>query len=147
MTPAIADGLRAKVRSEAGGLCAYCRSPEQLTGQTFEIDHIIPRAAGGATQPDNLCLCCSACNRFKAARTIGVDPVTMLQVPLFHPLRQIWSEHFEWRDSGALVAGCTPIGRATVETLHMNRPAIVQLRRYWIALHLHPPTTDVRDQF
>lgn len=25
------------------------------------------------------------------------------------------------------------------KVLHMNRPAIVRLRRYWAALDLHPP--------
>jgi hypothetical protein len=37
------------------------------------------------------------------------------------------------------VIGLTSVGRATIKALQMNRPVIVQLRRYWVALGLHPP--------
>ncbi len=32
----------------------------------------------------------------------------------------------------------------TIEALHINRPAIIRLRRYWVALNLHPPETNDR---
>ncbi len=111
-------------------------------GVTFEIDHIIPQSAGGRTHEENLCLSCPTCNRHKAARHTVRDPETQKEVTLYHPQVNDWGEHFAWNDSGIRVVGLTPVGRATVEALRMNRPQIVQLRRYWVALGLHPPEGD-----
>jgi hypothetical protein len=108
-------------------------------GVTFEIDHVTPRAAGGKTTLDNVCLCCPTCNRHKAARTSAPDPVSGERMPLFHPVRDAWEAHFAWRDGATLVAGRTATRRATVEALHMNRPVMVELRRYWAATGVHPP--------
>jgi len=36
--------LREQVHANAGGRCAYCQSPEELMGVTFEVDHVIPRS-------------------------------------------------------------------------------------------------------
>jgi hypothetical protein len=58
---------------------------------------------------------------------------------LFHPRKQSWQQHFAWSGDGIRVLGLTAVGRATVEALRMNRPMIMQLRRYWAAMNLHPP--------
>lgn len=139
MSPYIPARLREQVLADVGGLCAYCRSSEELMGVAFEIDHIIPKSAGGETSPENLCLSCPTCNRHKATRLTAQDPVSGEEVPLYHPVRQTWGEHFVWSDDGARVLGLTPVGRATVEALRMNRLAIVRLRRHWAVLGLHPP--------
>jgi hypothetical protein len=39
-------------------------------------------------------------------------------VPLFHPRRDVWEDHFAFR--GPLIEGLTAIGRATVRVLRMN---------------------------
>lgn len=52
---------------------------------------------------------------------------------LFRPTQDSWSYHFAWSTDGAYILGQTPIGRATVEALQFNRPAMVLLRRYWRA--------------
>ena len=41
-----------------------------------------------------------------------------LLVPIFHPRREIWSEHFLRR--GDLIVGLTPVGMWTVQLLNMN---------------------------
>lgn len=110
-----------------------------MMGITFEVDHIIPISAGGESTIDNLCLACPTCNRYKANRTLITDPDTGLEIPLFHPTADQWIEHFAWQEAGAILVGQSATGRATVEALHMNRLVLVQLRRYWIALQLHPP--------
>lgn len=107
-------------------------------GVTFEIDHIVPRSAGGATVLANLCLCCPTCNRHKAARTTVADPIGGAMVALFHPVLDAWEEHFEWREVATMIAGRTAKGRATVDALRMNRPAIIELRRYWASSGRHP---------
>lgn len=108
-------------------------------GVTFEIDHIVPRSRGGKTTLGNLCLCCPTCNRHKAARTHASDPVTRESTPLFHPINDVWEAHFEWSEGATIIVGRTPVGRTTIDTLLINRPAIVELRRYWAATGLHPP--------
>jgi len=52
-------------------------------------------------------------------------------VPLFHPRRDRWDEHFEWR--GPIVVGLTPGGRATILVLDMNDGDIVEIRVNLIA--------------
>lgn len=44
-----------------------------------------------------------------------------------------------WNDSYTEIIGLTPTGRATIACLHVNRPMLIQLRGYWVALELHPP--------
>ena len=108
-------------------------------GVPFEIDHIIPLSEQGATSLDNLCLSCPACNRYKTNKQTAIDPVTGQSAALYHPRRQMWSEHFSWNADGLRIIGKTPSGRATIETLHINRPVLVQLRAYWKTLGLHLP--------
>lgn len=139
MSTYISVELRRQVADRAKGCCAYCRSAERLMGVTFEMDHITPESAGGLTVLENLCLSCPVCNRFKTNRLLASDPVTQEVIALFHPLREEWYHHFQWIENGTQLLGLTPIGRATIVALHMNRDAIIQLRRYWVMLGLHPP--------
>lgn len=129
----IPKAFRQAVIAAAQGRYAYCLSPEQLMGVTFEIDHVIPRRAGGHTQLDNLCLSCPTCNRHKAQRLTAHDPRSGRSVMLFRPNQDVWSHHFAWSADGAHIIGQTPTGRVTVEALQFNRPAMVLLRRYWRA--------------
>lgn len=114
-------------------------------GVTFEVDHVTPESAGGKTILSNLCLSCPTCNRHKANRMTAPDPRSGKQAPLFHPIQDRWSDHFEWTEGATLLLGKTPAGRATIAALQMNRPQIVQLRAYWAATGHHPapaPNTD-----
>jgi hypothetical protein len=138
-TPRIPPALRKLVRQRAGDRCEYCRASASLSGLECEIDHILPRARGGATAPDNLCLACAACNDFKGSRTHAPDPLSGEPVALFNPRWQVWREHFAWGDGGALVIGLTPCGRATVEALRLNRPLAVAARAHWSHAGRHPP--------
>ena len=47
--------------------------------------------------------------------------------PVFNPRTEKWQDHFEMRESQIL--GRTPMGRATVAALAMNRPVAVAIRR------------------
>jgi hypothetical protein len=69
----------------------------------------------------------------------ALDPVTGQTVPLYHPRRDRWLEHFAWNEDDTLVLGLTPIGRATVEKLQLNRSGVVNLRRVLSFMDLHPP--------
>ena len=47
--------LRRQIRAIFADRCAYCKTLEILTVTTFEIEHIVPRSAGGETDLKNLC--------------------------------------------------------------------------------------------
>ena len=133
------ERLKQAVSENAGGACEYCRSRKDYSPDPFSVEHIHPRARGGADTSDNLALSCHGCNGHKHAKTDALDPITRERVPLFHPRRQRWHEHFEWNDDFTLVIGLTPTGRATSEALQMNRPGVVNLRRLLHVAGLHPP--------
>lgn len=88
--------LQRQIRSRFINCCAYCRTAEVLIATTFEIEHIVPRSAGGQTVFENLCLACPSCNRYKANRQKALDPLSGEEVLLFHPQAQSWNEHFAW---------------------------------------------------
>lgn len=54
MSRRIPTALRQAVTVRDDGLCAYCLSRETLLGMPFEVDHIIPLAAGGETTLDTV---------------------------------------------------------------------------------------------
>jgi len=134
--------LQRRVRDHFADCCAYCRTAEQLTAAIFEFEHIVPRAADGETVFENLCLACPTCNRFKADHTAATDQATQRSVPLFHPQRERWEDHFAWNEGATALVGLTPTGRATIAALRMNRPQLVRVRRMWVALGEHPPGFD-----
>ena len=129
-----------RVRAAARQRCGYCLSPQHLVMARLEIEHIIPRSKGGATEEANLWLCCPLCNRFKADRTEAEDPDTGTSVPLFNPRTQDWFEHFAWTADGIRIIGLTPVGRATVAALHLSDdPDALEVRGYWVLAGWHPP--------
>jgi hypothetical protein len=106
------------------------------------VDHVIPLSQGGANVLDNLALACFHCNRKKADKITAVDPDSQEEVPLFNPRREVWSEHFIWSADGLLIIGLTPIGRATVAVLALNRARAVNIRAADRAVGRHPPPGD-----
>lgn len=131
--------LRDKIATQAQRRCGYCLTSEAIVGTPMEIDHLIPQSLGGLTEEDNLWLACSLCNDHKNNRIAALDPLSGEIVRLFDPRHQKWDEHFEWDDDGTHVKGLTPIGRATVIALHLNRPSLVKARQAWIIADWHPP--------
>jgi hypothetical protein len=131
--------LRRLVGQRAGGCCEYCRSREDHCPESFSVEHVVPQSQGGPTAEENLAYSCQGCNNRKHTKTMGRDPASGNQAPLFHPRRQRWRDHFAWRESFTRVVGLTPTGRATVYELELNREGVVNLRRALHARNLHPP--------
>jgi hypothetical protein len=123
----------------AGGCCEYCRSQQRFGTEPFSAEHIEPRSEGGKTVLENLALSCQGCNNHKFTKAESHDPVTGEAVPLYHPRKQRWEDHFAWSVDFTEVVGLTPIGRATVVALHLNREGLVNLRRVLYAVGEHPP--------
>jgi HNH endonuclease len=135
----ISRRLRQLVERRAARRCEYCRCPLAITTEPFTVEHVIPTVRGGETRSDNLALSCSGCNGHKYDKVEGYDPVSQSMTPLYHPRQQIWAEHFAWNEDYSRVIGLTPTGRATVETLHLNRQGVENLRRVLFLVGLHPP--------
>lgn len=121
------------------GCCEYCLSQARFSTQSFSVEHIIPQEKGGKTEVENLALSCQGCNNHKYTKTEGYDAVSCQYVPLYHPRQQQWGVHFAWNDDYTLIVGLTATGRATVETLHLNREGVVNLRRLLYTAQKHPP--------
>lgn len=117
--------LRAHLR------CEYCRRPQPITGVTFHIEHVTPRAQGGRTRLDNLALACPNCNYRKADQRQAEDPKTGRPVMLYNPRRNRWAAHFRWSRNRLMLQGRTAKGRATIKALGLNQSDHQAFRRLW----------------
>ena len=118
--------LRRLVIARAANRCEYCGLAQVSQIAAFHIDHVVPVAAGGETIEGNLALACVSCSLRKAARQTVTDPETGQDVAIFNPRLQDWHDHFRW--DGVVLIGTTLIGRAAVEALALNRPAVLLIR-------------------
>jgi len=103
------------------------------------VDHIVPSRDGGKTELDNLALSCQGCNGAKSSKTADHDRRAGVQMRLFHPRNDRWSDHFAWSTDSLRIEGLTDIGRTTVEALRMNRQGLINMRRSLIPDGVHPP--------
>jgi hypothetical protein len=130
---------RARVAERAKDCCEYCHSQEWYSPDSFSVEHIIPLIKGGKNTLDNLAFARQGCNNRKFTSTEAFDPISQTTVPLFNPRQHQWTEHFAWSNDGALILGLTPVGRASVEKLQLNRTGLVNLRRILFEAGEHPP--------
>ncbi|MDZ4657325.1 MAG: HNH endonuclease signature motif containing protein [Bythopirellula sp.] len=141
MSSSIPRPLAREVRERADDCCEYCLLRQDSQEATFHVDHIVPRSRGGPTTLDNLALACVSCSLHKAARQSARDPRTGKRVPLYNPRFDDWNDHFaftkRWR-----ISGRSPVGRATIEALDMNRAAIVAIRIELVQLGRYPPDVE-----
>jgi hypothetical protein len=126
------------VAERAGHRCEYCRAPEAAFNFPLEVEHIVPASCGGSDRAVNWALACRACNVFKSDHVQVLDPDTQETLRLFDPRQDTWEEHFRVDTDTAVVVGLTPVGRATVARLQMNRPVHVRARHQWIRLGFFP---------
>ena len=137
---------RQAVIDRAQGCCEYCWSQAKYATQSFSVEHIVPRSKGGATALENLALSCQGCNNHKYNKTESIDSANQTMVPLYNPRNDQWQNHFVWSDDSSLILGITPIGRATVEALQLNRNGVVNLRRILYQIGEHPPYIRHQDE-
>lgn len=126
--------LRRFVRQRAHECCEYCLIPESVSFAVHEVDHIIAEKHGGQTNADNTALSCIMCNKRKGSDLTSIDPVSGAIVPLFHPRKDRWSDHFQLVEGH--IEPLTAIGRATVRLLQLNHPDRVEEREVLVAVGL-----------
>lgn len=88
---------RREVLRRDGQACQYCGSTKRLT-----LDHVIPRAQGGAHTWDNVVTACERCNSFKGDRTptqAGMTLRTKPKAPI-HPAVAFAEQFWHHQDVG-----------------------------------------------
>lgn len=134
----LSDKLRHKIIEQAGNRCGYCLGEQQYICAPLEIDHLLPIAAGGTDDEENLWLACPLCNSHKSVKTHGIDALTKRKVLLFNPRKQNWKRHFKIVN-GIEIVGKTAVGRATVSALQMNHRLALTVRGNWLGVGWYPP--------
>jgi len=112
------ERLRWQVAERAYHVCEYCLVHEDDTFWGCQLDHIISRKHGGATEPGNLAWACACCNNTKGSDlgTLVGQPPQLLR--LFHPRTDLWSGCFLL--NGVRPAPANSIGEGTVRLLQLN---------------------------
>jgi HNH endonuclease len=136
---AIPAGIRRLVEERASGCCEYCLSQQAFATHRFSIDHVIPPHFGGSNELENLALACQGCNNYKYTHLWAQDPLTETYQRLYHPRIDLWAEHFQWNENFSVIIGITPIGRATVHALRLNRDSLIKQRIIYRFYGVHPP--------
>lgn len=130
----VSAALRRVVRERAADRCEYCLIPESVTFAPHWIDHIVAEKHGGKTDAENLAYSCVLCNQCKGSDLSSIDPDSGEIVPLFHPRRDRWSDHF--RLVADRIEPLTATGRVTVKLLQLNNPNRVEERELLVAAGL-----------
>lgn len=133
---------RTTVIQRAGERCEYCRSMMKYRSHSFAIEHILPIALGGTDDINNLALSCGACNSHKYTKIEAPDPTDGKISPLFNPRIDHWQDHFSWSSDFHQIIGKTPIGRATISCLQLNRLSVINLRQLTKITGEHPPAEE-----
>ena len=114
----ISGAVRLLVVERAARRCEYCLLHQDDSFTPHQIDHIISRKHGGNSSPGNLALACIRCNAWKGSgiASFGLEPGRI--VPLFHPRRDRWRDHFRLEDSE--IWPITETAAATARLLRLN---------------------------
>lgn len=134
----ISAALRREVVERAQGCCEYCLVHSDDRFLPYHIDHILAEKHGGKSISKNLCYSCYLCNRYKGSDVSSVEwsDDEGEVIPLFHPRKQRWSEHFQLE--GAIIAPLTPNARVTIRLLRLNDPERLIERDNLIAINRYP---------
>jgi hypothetical protein len=132
----ISNEVRIEVSRRADHRCEYCLIHEADAGFPHQVDHIVGRKHGGLSSPKNLAYACVLCNRHKGSDIASIASGTEAIVPLFHPRRDRWAEHF--RLDGERITPISEIGIVTARLLRLNAPERLAERRLLQTLGTYP---------
>jgi len=132
----VSESQRRFVAQRAAYRCEYCLLLEVDSYSPHQIDHVISRKHGGATELDNLAYACLRCNAWKGSDIGSLDPQTREFVSLFNPRNHRWHDHFVLR--GAVIEPLTAEGKATARLLKLNLDKRVVERQLLIAAGRYP---------
>lgn len=126
MATDVSERLRRQVAERAYHVCEYCLIHEDDTFWGCQVDHIISRKHGGATEPSNLAWACACCNNTKGSDlgTLVGQPPQLLR--LFHPRTDRWGGCFLL--NGVRIDPANAMGEATVKLLQLNHDSRLRER-------------------
>lgn len=127
MSEKIPEFIRKKVAERALFKCEYCLIREEDMVFPYQIDHIISKKHKGGSEMDNLAFACSMCNQFKGTDIASCLTPNGAVIPLFHPRKQDWEDHFKYLNGEILAK--TEVGEATAQLLHFNSSDRIMLRK------------------
>ena len=142
MSKKFSSVIQSEIRVRANYLCEYCHALEKWQYVALTIDHVIPLTQGGDDSLDNLALACFHCNRRKGNLVSIKDLASGDDIPLFHPWRERWQDHFIWSADGRVIISLTAVGKVTIAALDLNRERVIDIRQADILLKRHPPPGD-----
>jgi hypothetical protein len=138
----VSASLRREVIERAKNCCEYCLVSREDRLWPYEADHIIAEKHGGLSTSTNLCWSCYLCNGYKGSDIGSIDWDGSEQLTaLFHPRRQIWSDHFDFNNQTFRIEPLTPEGRVTVFLLKLNSDEHLVSRRLLTQLGRYPCAT------
>lgn len=114
----VPEAVRRLVATRAGHRREYYLLHQRDSYTPHQVDHIVSQKHAGTSDLQNLAWSWIRCNAWKGSDVSSVDPNTGQIVPLFHPRRDRWSDHFEIR--GHVIEPLTAIGYMTVTLLRLN---------------------------
>lgn len=141
-TDRIGAALRREVVARAESICEYCLMADSDSIVGGAIDHIISRQHGGQTTTDDLAYACSTCNRSKGRNIASLLLPDGPVIRLYHPRRDVWSEHFEWR--GTLLLPISEVGTVTERLLGFNEASRIERRHILIRAGRFPSAAALR---
>ena len=80
-------------------------------------------------------------SHLKRSAWFGSGPTSDVSTA-FNPRQDDWDKHFMWSADGLFVIGLTPVGRATIEALALNRDRVINIRATDRMVGRHPPFGD-----
>jgi HNH endonuclease len=134
----ISSKLQQTITKRAGKRCEYCLMLLDFSHDPFDVEHIKPTSKNGKTESKNLALSCHGCNLYKSNKLTVFDFVSEESVRLYNPRKDVWGEHFTWAKRFTIIVGLTPIGRATIEALKLNRQGLINQREVLHKFGKHP---------
>ena len=139
MTERISPKLKCIVAKRAQEEGEYCLTPAEYSSDPFVVEHI-SLGKGWTNRFGKFDFTRHGCNGHKHAKVTVIDSIGEEAQPLYNPRTQSWSEHFKWNEDQTQIIGQTPVGRATIAALHLNRPGVINLRRILTLMGNHPST-------
>ena len=126
MATEVSERLRRPVAERAYHVCEYCLVHEDDTFWGCQVDHIISRKHGGATEPGNLAWACACCNNTKGSDlgTLVGRPPQLLRI--YHPRSDPWGGWFLL--TGIRIDRVHAMGEATVKLLQLNHDSRLRER-------------------
>ena len=85
------------VHRRANHRCEYCLLSQEHGEVTHHVEHIVARMQAVPTTSKIWHSLVIACHLHKGPNLSGIDPLSQVVVPLFHPRRDRWTEHFAFQ--------------------------------------------------